>query len=216
MPRKPSPSFRAEVAAAKAQSHWSASQRNHLRRLIKQGAHIAFWCSDAQGRPANHDMDPIAARAWTARPGLVQEVQGPLAGCSGRALHATWTPHMWRGCRVWVVGLIGAVETTSDKFAALRREIVGEVLPEEATSASVGVRIGRKDLDGARLDGARLDGARLDGASLVGASLDGARLDGASLVGASLSRSVTPPLGWVFGETAPCGCCAFLKRAGGA
>jgi len=183
---------RTDIAAARLQTHWTARQRNHLRRLIRAGATIAYWCSDVRGRPANHGMAHLAARGWTARAGLVQAVMGPLRVCTEAALHATLEPHLWAGTRVWVVGLVGEVQRDGDKFAALHREIVGEVMPEEALSASVGVRIGRKDLDGANLTSANLDGAdlrraSLDGASLAGASIDGASLDGANLAGANLS-----------------------------
>ena len=175
-----------DIAAAKAQTHWTAKQRNHMRRMIKAGATIAYWCSDAQGRPANHSMDPIAARNWTARPGLVQEVEGPLRPCTGNALHATLTPHRWRGVRVWIVALVGKVADQGDKVCALRREVIGEVMPEECTDPSVGVRIGRRDLRGADLRGADLYGANLYGADLYGANLYGANLRGANLYGADL------------------------------
>ena len=191
-----------ESAALTQQTGWTPRQRNHLRRLMREGAIIAYWCSDAHGRPANHEMEPLQACDWTARPGLVQEVAGPLATCSSRALHATMEPHLWAGVRVWLVGLVGQVRTDQDaKMGALRREIVGEIFPESAFSASVGVRIGRRDLVGASLDGASLDRASLDGASLVGASLVGASLVGASLDGASLVGAYRPhgdlPDGWI-------------------
>jgi hypothetical protein len=189
--------FREQVAAAKQQSHWTSKQRNHLRRMLKIGATIAYWNSDRHGRPANHDMDPIAAREWTARPGLVQTVKGPLMPCSGQALHATFEPHRWKGERVWVVALVGTVATHGgNKVCSLRREVIGEVLPEEVVCASVGIRIGRRDLVranlyganlvGANLYGANLYGANLYGANLVRANLDGANLYGANLVGANL------------------------------
>ena len=145
---------------------WTGRHRNHLRRLLKSGATIAYWCSDAHGRPANHSLDPTRTREWTARPGLVQEVEGPLRICTSHALHATTEPHRWAGVRVWVVGLVGEVasEEGGRKVAALRREIVGEILPECAFSASVGVRIGRRDLYGADLRGANLYGANLTSA----------------------------------------------------
>jgi hypothetical protein len=164
---------------------WTDAQREHLQRLIDSGATIAYWCSDAHGRPANHAME--RPWEWTARPGLVQTVDGPLKTCCPRALHATFEPHRWRGTRVWVVGLVGKVMADQDgKLGALRREIVGEVLPEEAFSPSVGVRIGRRDLGGANLEGANLRGANLEGANLRGANLQGAYLRGANLEGAYL------------------------------
>ena len=170
---------------------WTEEQREHLRRLMAEGATLAYWCSDAHGRPANHALDPMSARDWTARPGLVQEVAGPLQICTEHALHATNEPHRWAGVRVWLVGLVGEIvrESSGTKLAALRREIVGEILPECAFSASVGVRIGRKDLDGARLDGASLDGASLAGANLARADLAGANLANANLANANLANA---------------------------
>ena len=194
--------------------HEQLRRLGELRRAERRdptSTWLAYWCSDHHGRPANHtcETDP---REWTARPGLMQEVPGPLKPCSAHALHATREPHRWQGCRVWIVALLGE-RRNDDKGAALRREIVGEVLPEDCHGApQVGVRIGRKDLSGASLDGASLvgarlvgaslDGARLDGASLVGARLDGARLVGARLDGASLVgayRLPTDPAipGWI-------------------
>lgn len=35
-----------EIAAAKSQSHWTARQRNHLRRMVKIGATIAYYNTD--------------------------------------------------------------------------------------------------------------------------------------------------------------------------
>jgi hypothetical protein len=204
MTKKHSAAFAAEIAAAKAQSHWTPAQRNHLRRMIAGGALIAYWCSDAHGRPANRDFDsPLKAREWTARPGLVQRVTGPLETCSGRALHATLEPHRWRGVRVWIVALVGETKADSDhKFGSLHREIVGEVLPEEAIDHSSAARLGRKDLDGARLVGASLDGA-----SLVGANLDGASLDGAIR-----NPNDAPIPGWIC-EKAPGDWCHRLRMA---
>jgi hypothetical protein len=185
---------------------WTAKQRNHLRRCIKRGDLIAYWCSDAHGRPANHTLEPMMARDWTARPGLVQEVAGcgergkeQVVACSQWGLHATLEPHHWKGSRVWVVALVGEVAHESAKFAALQREIIGEVFPECATDCSVGVRIGRKDLSGANLYGADLSRADLSGANLSQANLSRANLSranlsranlsGANLYGADLSRA---------------------------
>ena len=128
-----------ESAALTQQTGWTPRQRNHLRRLMREGAIIAYWCSDAHGRPANHEMEPLQECDWTARPGLVQEVAGPLATCSSRALHATMEPHLWAGVRVWLVGLVGQVRTDQDaKMGALRREIVGECIDVQAGSVQHG------------------------------------------------------------------------------
>ena len=183
---------------------WTAKQRNHLRRLIKQGATIAYMNTDQHGRPANHSLNLLEIQKWTAYPGAIQKVKGPLALCSGQALHATLHPHMWKGSRVWVVGLVGEVKFEAIKFGCLHREVIGEVFPECALDPSVGVRLGRKDLSGANLYRANLYGANLSGANLYRADLSGANLSGADLYRANLSgadlsgayRFDNPPDGW--------------------
>ena len=176
-----------ETRRLNEQTGWTPRQRNHLRRLMREGATIAYLCVDAFDRPANHEMDPEKHRAWTVRPGLVQEVEGPLELCSARALHATLVPHRWRGSRVWLVGLVGEVreDTNDQKLGALRREIIGLVRPECALSESVGIRIGRRD----HLSGANLSSAYLSRADLSSADLSGANLSGAYLSSAYLSRA---------------------------
>jgi hypothetical protein len=162
--------------------HWKPSQRRRLAELIDQGVTIAYWNSDAHGRPANGGTgrDPV-------RPGLVQEIAGPLALCGPRALHATKEPHRWRGARVWIVALHGEVQWQGDKCGALKREVLGEVLPEESwVSPSAAVRIGGANLSRAYLRGAYLIGADLYGANLYGANLVGAYLSSADLIGADL------------------------------
>ena len=164
----------------------STKQQALVRKLLHDpSVTLAYWNSDAQGRPANHDLGPDAAK-WTARPGVVQRVKGPLEPCSSRALHATLTPHRWAGCRVWLVALWDAAVVDEMKFAALKRMIVAEIMPEDAWCPSVGVRIGRKDLRGANLYGANLRSANLGGADLYGADLYGADLRSANLYSANL------------------------------
>jgi uncharacterized protein YjbI with pentapeptide repeats len=84
------------------------------------------------------------------------------------------------------VALFGEVQKEGDKLGALKREILGEILPNECLDDSIGVRIGRKDLSGADLSGAYLSGADLNGANLSRADLSGADLNGADLSGANL------------------------------
>ena len=67
------------------------------------------------------------AASEAARPGLVQEIRGPLALCGPKALHATMRPDKWKGERLWVVALHGEVLHDGDKCGALKREIIGEV-----------------------------------------------------------------------------------------
>ncbi len=174
---------------------WALKQRAHLNALIAQGAKIAYYNTDAHGRPANLPPD-VSGVGWEVKPGLVQKLPpGPLELCSERALHATLKPHMWKGCRVWLVGLLGEVrENQGDKFGSLHREIIGEILLEHCFDPSVLCRLGQKDLPGACLSRAYLYEANLSGADLFGANLSGADLSGAdlsraNLYGANLSRA---------------------------
>jgi uncharacterized protein YjbI with pentapeptide repeats len=175
------------------QTGWTPKQRNHLRRLIRNGATIAYVCTDQFGRPVNGGPN---TREWQVRPGLVQTIPGPLVIChenGGSALHGTLEPHRWRGSLVWVAGFVDPIQRKADKIGSLHREIVGLVLPECALDESVGIRIGRSDnlsyanLSGAYLSGANLSGANLNAAYLSGAYLSYANLSGAYLSGANLS-----------------------------
>jgi len=163
--------------------HWGPRQRARLTACIDAGCTIAYWNSDAHGRPANGGTGLAAVKA-----GLVQEIAGPLALCGPRALHATLDPHRWKGSRVWIVALHGTVLVEGDKCGSLKREILGEILPEEGwVSPSVAIRISRGAyLSGAYLGCANLVGANLSGADLRGADLRGAYLRGAYLRGADL------------------------------
>ena len=139
--------------------HWTTEQQNRLLQLMEDKvATIAYWCSDSNGKPTNGGKE-----LPSVYPGLIQEIEGKLVFCKN-ALHATFTPHLWKGSRVWIVALSGEVIKEEDKLGARRREILGEVLPEEAFSESVGVRLGRKDLAGVNLSFANLSGADLSGA----------------------------------------------------
>jgi hypothetical protein len=163
-------------------SSWSDSQQARLRELMADGnVTIAYWCSDAHGRPAN------GGKGTTAKVGLIEEIEGPLEICSKKALHATHSPHVWQGSRVWMVALFGPVQQDRDKFGSLKREFLGEIMPEEALNDSVGMRLGRKDLRGANLSGAKLIGAYLSRANLSEADLSRADLWRADLIEANLS-----------------------------
>ena len=174
---------------------WPAQQRERLAELLAAEADdpsttwVGYWCSDQWGRPgkcsdqwgrpANGD-----ARLDAVYPGLVQSMEGTLSP----GLQATREPHRWRGCRVWVVALLGmridsrAVSSAlrREVSSALRREIVGEVLPDECLSPQCAVRIA-PNLGGADLRGADLRGTILDDANLRGAHMDDAKLRGATL-----------------------------------
>jgi uncharacterized protein YjbI with pentapeptide repeats len=68
------------------------------------------------------------------------------------------------------VALLGDRQEQGDKSAALKREIIGEILPEDCIDQSVAARM---NLGGAYLRGAYLGGANLGGANLGGAYLGG-------------------------------------------
>ncbi len=166
---------------------WTLEQRAHLNALIAHGATIAYYNTDAHGRPANLPPD-VSGVGWEVKVGLVQKLPpGPLKLCSERALHATLKPHMWKGNRVWLVGLLGEVrEDGGNKFGSLHRENIGEILPEHCFDPSVLCRLGQKELPGADLSGAYLSGANLSEANLSGADLSRANLSEANLYGANL------------------------------
>ena len=167
-------------------THWTEKQCERLRACIKAGDTIAFWCSDAFGRPSNGGSLTIERAA----PGVIHRGKGD-ALCEDGTLHATHQPHQWAGVRVWIVACREIVGEQSDKLGCREREIIGEVLPEEAIEASVACRLGGAgaNLSGANLYGANLYVANLYVANLTGADLTGADLCGANLTGANLSRA---------------------------
>ena len=101
---------------------WPLTQQERLASLQAAGAKIAFWRSDAAGRPANGGRGVVAA------PGVVHREKGPLNLCKRGTLHATLIPPTWKGERWWVVALIGEVVGDDEKMGALEREILGECL----------------------------------------------------------------------------------------
>ena len=84
---------------------------------------VAIWRSDQDGYSANG-----GTKTQPARPGLVQEVQGPLEACSSRALHGSLNPAQWKGDRWWIVALHEPVVRQDDKIASLKRTIICELL----------------------------------------------------------------------------------------
>jgi hypothetical protein len=162
---------------------WTDAQREHLARCIECGDCITYLCSDAQGRPAWYQPDDFV---W---PGMIQELDQALE-FGARMLYGTDQPHRWYGARVWVVSLAGEVKFDDDaKLGALRREIIGEVLPDHAWDESCGVRVGRQDLAGSFLCNAYLEDANLEGADLRTSDLRVANLCGANLRNAKLWRA---------------------------
>jgi hypothetical protein len=102
---------------------WTEEQREAAARADQAASVIAFWKSDKRGLPSNG-----GSASEAAKPGLVQTESGPLVICRPGALHATLQPEKWRGERLWIVALYGEVLWQDDKCAALKREILGEVL----------------------------------------------------------------------------------------
>jgi hypothetical protein len=101
---------------------WPETFRARLRALEEEGATIAFWRSDKEGRASNGGKnDPVT-------PGTVETIAGPLRICTKNALHATFIPPKWKGERWWIVALIGEIQTDEDKVGALKREVIGECL----------------------------------------------------------------------------------------
>lgn len=111
------------VAIASYAARWTQTQRDRLRDLKRQGATIAYWNSDASGRPTN------GGTGEAARVGRVQRDAGPLKLCARGTLHATMLPPKWKGPRRWIVALIGEVAGDDEKYGALTREFLGEALP---------------------------------------------------------------------------------------
>ena len=103
-------------------SKWTKAQRERLAALQAEGATIAFWRSDANGRPANG-----GGKIAPAAPGVVHTIKGTPILCE-TALHATHLPLKWEGERWWIVALIGEVIGDEEKFGAAKREIIGEAL----------------------------------------------------------------------------------------
>src|SRR3990172_2310664 len=163
-------------------SSWNCEQVERMNVLANDPAmKLAFYCSDQHGRAINGGTKNLICYA-----GAIHELVEPLELC-GNALHATYTPHHWRGCRVWVVALQNS-RIDGNKLGALYREIIGEILPEDCISASIGVRIGLLNLSGASLTNANLSNANLSNANLSNVNLWNADLSYANLSYANLSN----------------------------
>lgn len=101
-------------------ARWPETQRRRLVELRAQGATIAYWRSDADGRACNGGSnEPVES-------GTVETVDGPLKICTEQALHATLLPPKFDGPRWWIVALIGEVQESDTKLGALKREVIGE------------------------------------------------------------------------------------------
>jgi hypothetical protein len=113
-------------------SYWASTLACFLSRLpvaaqaraleLRQaGALLAFWLSDASGRPSN------GGSCQPVKPGMVHRESGPLRDdCGIGQLHATLIPTKWQGERWWIVALIGERRGDDEKYWALEREIIGE------------------------------------------------------------------------------------------
>jgi hypothetical protein len=84
---------------------------------------VGVWRSDRDGFSANGG----ARKGEPARPGLVQEVEGPLRICTANALHISLNPPEWKGERWWVAALIGPVQSEGLKYGGLKRVLVEEL-----------------------------------------------------------------------------------------
>jgi hypothetical protein len=112
--------------------YWAATLEHFLGKLpdsslsraveLRQaGALLAFWLSDASGRPSN------GGSCQPVKPGMVHRESGPLRDdCGIGQLHATLIPTKWQGERWWIVALIGERRGDDEKYWALEREIIGE------------------------------------------------------------------------------------------
>ena len=87
-----------------------------------QEVEVAFWRSDSRGQSANGGR-----MTETGRPGLVQEVEGPLKICSPHALHGSLAPGEWKGERWWIVALHHPVQREGNKIGSLKRTIIEEL-----------------------------------------------------------------------------------------
>ena len=158
----------------------------HLLSLQEKGdVWIGYWNSDSWGRPCNG-----GSQESSVYPGQIQDLSQNGSNfeiCQPGCFHATEAPHKWKGNRVWMVALYAPFQTREDKRASQKREIIGEILPEEAIfDAGLACRLGIKNLSGMDLSGANLSDANLSGANLSCANLSRANLYGAYLYGANL------------------------------
>ena len=91
-------------------------------KLRAEGAVLAFWRSDKDGKPCNNGTGPAR------HIGMIEEEKGPLVPCQRGALHGTMQPANWKGDRLWIVALYPPVEAVDDdKYASLKREIIAEI-----------------------------------------------------------------------------------------
>lgn len=163
------------------------------RQQAGEDIEIAYWNSDAWGRSANGGSTDSR---WHANPGAIQKIDDdlklsicPAEGQGG--LHATHEPHKWEGRRVWIVALFGDIQSSIDKMAARKREIVCEITPDDLLSPQIAARMGvfSKYLQSADLQWAYLRDADLRGADLRDADLQCADLRGAVLRRGELRRA---------------------------
>jgi hypothetical protein len=59
---------------------------------------------------------------------VIHTTPGPLLLCNRGTLHATLLPSKWSGERWWIVALTGEIIGDEEKYGALSREIIGEVI----------------------------------------------------------------------------------------
>ena len=97
------------------------ARKAHAKKLVSDGARIAYWRSGKDAKPSNGGKaDPVDV-------GTIQKIEGPLKICTAQALHATYRLDQWKGDRIWLVALKGKVVEQDDKLGALEREILAEL-----------------------------------------------------------------------------------------
>src|SRR5208337_1914675 len=101
--------------------YWLAVFKQYFPITSTSPDFLAFWKSDAKGRPAN------GGTATIARNNLFEKLDGPLKICTASALHATLDPPKYEGERLWLVALAGELQFVDDKIGTLEREIICEV-----------------------------------------------------------------------------------------
>jgi hypothetical protein len=106
-----------------SKAKWSEVQQAHLRKCETEASVLAFWKSHKDGTPSNGGGAIAPASA-----GMVHISRGPLRLCKNGTLHATMNPDKWNGERVWVVALFGETVGDQEKYGALHREIIGEIV----------------------------------------------------------------------------------------
>lgn len=106
-----------------ASEYWSAALPD--LPMPEAGCVLAYWWSDASGRPCN------GGNGRSVCCGLTQTEAGPLKMCGAHTLHATLVPHEWSGERLWVVAMHPPVISYGTKLGSLKRTVLAEISPDK-------------------------------------------------------------------------------------